>query len=395
MFIEGIKTSLSGLTAEANGATYLAWATALALAGRPQQQVVTFGGHPFLPLLGGAVVAVDAPLPNGALQRTWLPILNPKNEPITLEHLTARDVSDSINRCRAKSAAMVNGVGLALYAGYGENVAKFLKELGVRPNSDLATVEPLVSTKGKVPYVDWTAALSAARITDENFHWEVVMFSLVEQETGELVDVPYCRMPFGYMVAVKVTYKGTSHTEYLPIMGVVDVETRQGKRKMDNQPLLQPTSWDWNRAVMRALTKAIAVVSGYGLNVYAKEDLEALQARPIGSKAQATSEAAAQADQASPNEAADAADQESAAPATDEAAPSAHDAADDAAADAIRQQRQQMIADIEAALASSGKTVAALVKWLGEPPETELAALSDAQLRKAHQAVQAMRHKAA
>jgi hypothetical protein len=56
--------------------------------------------------------------------------------------------------------------------------------------------------------------------------------------------------------------------------------TSKGMKKMDHQPLTKPTTHDWNSAVMRCMTRAVAVVTGYGLSVYAREDVESLLREP-------------------------------------------------------------------------------------------------------------------
>lgn len=333
-FVQGIKVQFKSLVTEANGQSYIPWAAALAVAGRPAQTVALFGGKPAMALFGGAVVAVD----QGG-QRTWLPILDAKNNTVSSGNLTSRDVGDTINRARAKAIAMVSGVGLGLYAGF-DDAASFLRALNVRPDSDLSEVEPLVKNKGGksgAGYVQWAAALAAARITDPTFHWEVAEHEFDDQNTGEIAHRPYVPIGQTYMVAVKVTYRGIEHLEMLPIMGVVEVEVRGEKKKRDHQPLSAPTAHDWNRAVMRCLAKAIAVVSGYGLSVYAKSDLDALEATYVGAK-----------------------------PAN--AAPA------------------EAIAELRAALGAAGRDEASLLQWLGKPG-VALEALSAEDVARAMRAL--------
>jgi len=289
-FIEGIKTKFDNLVCEADGLEYVSWPLVLSLAGRPAQQVVRFPEGFALRVFNGAVVAVDMALESGQVQRTWLPVLNAQNKPIPFTQLTSRDVSDTINRCRAKAAAMVLGVTLPLYAGE-KSAAKFLKELGIKPDTDLAGISPLEEIKpgkAKTPYVSWAAALAAARITDPDFHWEVIQEERLDPETGELADFPALQAGNTWLVGVKVTYKGICHTEYLPIMGTVEVN---GKKR-DHIPLVNPGADDWNRAVMRCLTKAIAVATGYGLSTYAGEDIANMQPVQIGQKPNASEGAA-------------------------------------------------------------------------------------------------------
>lgn len=277
-FLKGVKASVKGLVYDVQGSQYLPWASAVALAGRPKLDVVTFGGLPYLPFFGGAAVAVEAE-GDGGVQRVWLPVLSQSKLPVSIEKLDARDINDSLSRAKAKAIALTYGVGLSLYAGYGEDVLAFLKGISVTPDSDLATVEPAVSQKpGKSAssYVDWCTAYAAAKITDPTFRFDVRMFENIDPETGEVRLIPAKAVNGGWMVAVDLTYKGQSATEWLPIMGFQEVQTKNGPKKMDHQPLANPSVFDWNKAVMRCLTRGIACLTGYGLSVYAGEDVMSL-----------------------------------------------------------------------------------------------------------------------
>lgn len=277
-FKEGIKLNTVDFVASIDGADYISWAAALALAGRPRQRVRQFEGRPYLSFFDGAVVCVDQNLPAAqTLQETWLPVLDAKMAPVRLDHIDPRVVSDHIMRAKAKAIAMINGVGMSLYNGMGGNALAFIKTLGLTPDSDLAKSQPLESKKnGKAEYVSWAAAVSAARLTDPGFTWRVDFSEAVDWHTGELRTLPVISMPGGYMVSVTVTYKGDEHTELLPIMGIKEVQTKRGLIKMDHQPLPKPDVFDWNKAVMRCLAKAIAIVSGYGLSTYSGEDIDSI-----------------------------------------------------------------------------------------------------------------------
>lgn len=273
-FLDGVKIPTTQFVRAINGADYLPWATAVALAGRPQQRVVTFEGRPLLAFFGGGIVGIEQ---EG--QQVFLPVLAPNGAPVPADRISPRDVGDALMRCRAKAVALVNGVGLSLYAGFGGDALGFLKALGVKPDSDLSAAPSLQRDKGGkgAEYVPWAAALAAARITDPDFRWAVEWSEATDWSTGEIRRLPVMSAAGGYMVAVTVIYKGAAHTEWLPVMGVAAVKTARGERKMDHQPLAQPTVFDWNKAVMRCLAKAIAVASGYGLDAYSGEDLEALE----------------------------------------------------------------------------------------------------------------------
>ena len=247
--------------------SYVSWATAVAMAGRPNQRIVHAKGRPAVPLFGGAIVGIDMDLPCGKVQRTWLPALDNRNEPIAAIKVTTRDITDTIARCRAKAIAMVTGFGMSLYAGYEGNGPLFSRELGLGPSGDPAGVQPIVSHKGSVEYLDWASALAAARVTDPDFHWEVQEHDH-NTDDGEILRMPALQLARGYVVSVLVNWRGKEHQEILPIMD------------MSNRPIAEPTVADWNKAVMRCLTKAIAVVTGYGLSLYAKEDLTGLAEAP-------------------------------------------------------------------------------------------------------------------
>ena len=245
------------------GLTFLNWARALELAGNPASlEIGRYGpaGTPYIPLFGGFVVGATLPLPSGKLQTTWLPVTDTANKSV----VDAKELTDSINRCRAKALACVDGVGMSLYAGYGGDAQQFVHDLNLAPDSNLAQVAPLTQTRdgrgGQVTYLDWTAALTAARITDPEFCWNVMLFG----ESPDGYPMLYC--PVGAsghaLVGVTIQYKGRVHTEYLAI-------TAGGA-----SALAKPTVSDWNRTVMRALAKAIAIGTGYGYGLYSKEEVE-------------------------------------------------------------------------------------------------------------------------
>jgi hypothetical protein len=249
-----------------NGLDYAPWAAMVQLAGRPKQSVVFFEGKPGRIIFGGLAVAVDM---DG--QRTYLPLLDFENNPRLADKASPRIVNDGINRCRAKAIAMVTGYGLSLYAGHHGEGAAFLVELG--GEGDLigtdpevaATIKPVITRRaaedGTVGYIDWASALAVARLTDPAYRWNVLEFDVADVE-GALVQQPYLPVSGGYFVGVQICWRGHEHTELLPIMDD------------DHNGMKKPTVADWNRAVMRCHTKAIAVVTGYGLSLYAGEDLE-------------------------------------------------------------------------------------------------------------------------
>ena len=309
VFLDGIKTPFESLVKKIRVSTkegakefpYLPWATALALADRPAQKIVPSADGLFHEVFGGGVVGISQML-GETEQVTWLPILNGANQAMPIARITSRDVSDTLNRCRAKAVAMVSGVSLSLYANGEANTVKFLNDLAITPESDLSRVDPVVcrSDKKNGAYVDWTHALAAVRISDPSFTWSVTSSSVVNTTTGEISTKPYVRLGTGWGVMVEVSYKGLTHTELLPIMGFREVSTKNGQKMLDHQPLENPNCHDWNRSVMRCLVKAIAVVTGYGLSVYAKGQLADLHVEPLQRKPVADAAEVASPESASP-----------------------------------------------------------------------------------------------
>jgi hypothetical protein len=298
-------------------------------------------------------------------QQISLPVLNRENKPIPSSDANSRDISDSIVRAKTKVIGVTRGYGLALYA-HDVRPLDFIKGVGVKPDSDLRTVQPRVRAKpsksGAGPaYVAWADAVAAAKLTDPSFRWDVLTFDGVDED-GVIRPIPYTPAGVGYMVGVKVTYRGVEYTEYLAIMGVLEVQTKKGPKKLDNQPLRNPTSHDWHRAVVRCLTKAIALATGYGLSVYAKEDLADLEMRFLG----APRESAAEAPKEAPKE-------------TPVASATVPEAESDAA-------RQSLLAEVQQLLAERGRSADQLLRWLGKSNGT-VEDLTEAELQRAKRAL--------
>ncbi len=246
--------------AKKGGLSYLAAATAMRLAGRPAVQFVEFNGNePHLAMLGGAVVAVDLTVPGtDNVQRMWLPVMDRDNMTMALKDMVATDINNSRQRCLVKAIASVYGDGMSLYLGCDGDGPKAAKLLGVNPETDLQEVTPVVATlkEGGAPYIEWGIGLAACRITDPTFFWEVVLWT---QADGR--ELPYREVLGGLMVDVDTVYHGKRQRLSLPVMDAAFNPLGADKA----------TVFDWNKTVMRALTKCIAFNSGYGLGVYADE----------------------------------------------------------------------------------------------------------------------------
>lgn len=243
--------------ASKGGLSYLAAAVAMRLAGRPEVTFVDFGGKPHLECLNGALVAVDLAIPGtDKTQRMWLPVMDRDNQP--LSKIQATDINNSRQRCLVKAIAAVYGDGLSLYLACGGDGPKAAKILGVTPDSDLATVPPVIATlkEGGAPYIEWSVGLAACRVTDPTFSWDVVMW---ENDEGQLM--PFRHVLGSLMVDVDTEYRGKRQRLSLPVMDA----------SFNPVPANKATVFDWNKAVMRALTKCIAFNTGYGIGVYADE----------------------------------------------------------------------------------------------------------------------------
>lgn len=276
-------------TKRVQGFAYIPWALALSIAGRPAHEVVTFEvdgkDSPARRLFGGGAVAVDMDLGEGtdARQRIYLPVLNHRNQPIPWDELTSRDINDATSRCIARAVAAVHGYGLSLYSMTDGDGQGYVDALGITPESDIAQAVEIRDLKqikdkrtGKVrrsqEYLGWHSALAACRITDPNFRWEVEEFTNIDPRTKGPVTAPMMAAPGkGWIVGVRTFYKGRLHTMRLPIMGVETVETNNGDKPMEHQPIDTPTVFSWHSAIMRCLAKGIAISTGYGIACYAGE----------------------------------------------------------------------------------------------------------------------------
>lgn len=261
----------AGEVASKAGLSYIAAATAMRLAGRPEATFVDFGGKPYLEMLGGAVVAVDLKIPDtDSVQRMYLPVMDRDNMPLNLAKTSLTDINNNRQRCLVKAIAAVYGDGMSLYMGCDGDGAKAVKLLGVNPESDLETVTPVIATlkEGGAPYIEWNVGLAACRITDPTFRWEVVMWD----------GLPYREVLGGLMVDVDTVYEGLRQRISLPIMDGA----------FEPVPVAKATVSDWNKTVMRALTKCIAFNTGYGLGVYADEFGKDDDASKAGRKASTT-----------------------------------------------------------------------------------------------------------
>ena len=120
------------------------------------------------------------------------------------------------------------------------------------PFKQLAAIDVsrYVEKKGQFDYLSWPYAVAQLRLADPEARWEVRRFD----------GLPYLMTALGYFVEVAVTVQGLTLSQIHPVL--------DGR----NQPIDEPTVFDINTSIQRALVKAIAL-HGLGLNVYAGEDL--------------------------------------------------------------------------------------------------------------------------
>lgn len=292
-FFDLLKVDVRPFTKKVEGMSYIPWAMAYGMAGRPEYEVLRFdGGQPVRRLFGGTAVAVRI---EG--QDVYLPILDAKGKPIPAGVENARDVSDTIARAIARAIAIRKGLGLSLYSLCEGDGPTYVDCLAITPDTqDIAAVPPLRDSKSggnrqDTEYLGWHAAVAACAITDPDFRWWVEEFPAGDGRTLPALKLEGGK---GWMVSVAIRYKGREARQWLPIMGVQPlldkngnpqvVTGRDGKpildrdgkpkvKKLDNQPIINPDVMDWHKGVMRCLAKCIAIHTGYGLALYAHEDV--------------------------------------------------------------------------------------------------------------------------
>ena len=104
--------------------------------------------------------------------------------------------------------------------------------------------------KGDFAYLSWPYAVTQLRLADPTAVWEVRRYD----------GLPYLKTETGYFVEVAVTVQGVTLSQIHPVLDA------------KNQTVFEPTAYQVNTSIQRALVKAIAL-HGLGLYVYAGEDL--------------------------------------------------------------------------------------------------------------------------
>jgi len=110
--------------------------------------------------------------------------------------------------------------------------------------------------KGKFTYLSWCWAWAEVLKADPEANWQLVEYG---DDHGTLQPCMWLRDDTA-VVKVNVTIEGKTRSAVLPVMNAA------------NQAIKNPNAFQINTAVMRCLTKAIAMF-GLGLYLYAGEDL--------------------------------------------------------------------------------------------------------------------------
>jgi hypothetical protein len=128
-----------------------------------------------------------------------------------------------------------------------------------------------VEKKQNLSYLSWAWAWAEALKADPAATFEVKTFRHAVKDT--YMEFPYMDINGTAMVWVTVTMFGKPMTCFLPVMN------------HRNQPIQNPDSFQVNTAIMRCMTKGLAL-HGLGLYIYAGEDLpEDAPAEPVIVKA--------------------------------------------------------------------------------------------------------------
>ena len=127
-------------------------------------------------------------------------------------------------------------------------------------------VQEHVEKKNGLSYLSWAWAWAEALKADPAASFHVDTFQRADGTT-----VPYMDINGTAMVWVRTTLFGKEMTCFLPVMD------------HRNKPIPNPDSFQVNTAIMRCMTKCLAL-HGLGLNLYAGEDLPMVESDPKPAK---------------------------------------------------------------------------------------------------------------
>ena len=121
-------------------------------------------------------------------------------------------------------------------------------------------------------YLSWCWAWSEVKKAFPDANYEIVKFNGLPYVFDEKT---------GYMVYTKVTIEGQTYEMWLPVMdrhnAAMKAEPYEVKTRYKSYTVAAATMFDINKAIMRCLTKNLAMF-GLGLYIYAGEDLPETEA---------------------------------------------------------------------------------------------------------------------
>ena len=124
---------------------------------------------------------------------------------------------------------------------------KDLKTFEDRYNYDVKKLG-IVEKKGKFDYLSWAYAQKLAKIFDDKSTWRII-----KNNDGTFIHN-------GFLL-LEMTFLGQTEQHFFPILDNY------------NRPIKNPNPFQVNTSQMRGFAKLFAMVSGFGLSLYANEDL--------------------------------------------------------------------------------------------------------------------------
>ena len=124
---------------------------------------------------------------------------------------------------------------------------KDLKTFEDRYNYDVKKLG-IVEKKGKFDYLSWAYAQKLAKIFDDKSTWRIIKNN----------DDTFIHNGF---LLLEMTFLGQTEQHFFPILDNY------------NRPIKNPNPFQVNTSQMRGFAKLFAMVSGFGLSLYANEDL--------------------------------------------------------------------------------------------------------------------------
>lgn len=141
---------------------------------------------------------------------------------------------------------------------------KDLKTFEDRYNYDVKKLG-MVEKKGKFDYLSWAYAQKLAKIFDEKSTWRII-----KNDDGTFIHN-------GFLL-LEMTFLGQTEQHFFPILDNY------------NRPIKNPNPFQVNTSQMRGFAKLFAMISGFGLSLYANEDLAYLDQENVEESSNAKSE---------------------------------------------------------------------------------------------------------